>query len=372
MSPGRTTFAALFLALSCSPLCAQSLGEAARAERERRAQLPHHARVLSDEDLLHDKILPQQPPQSGDPVWPSSGVSQPDVSESMVDENLSLGEYARSLRQRRLAEQAQAEAQAATISNPEPQAATPVSPVLTPLTGAADPGQQTISLGEFARQARAEREAARRVRMHRTQPAVVANETTEPKLSPEHHARPTTSAHAPAPKPAPAAATTTAHTAAPTTPHTTEARQRPTPPSPGNRRAVLAPGALANGPIRVPRGGSLWTLARTYLGSGHLWPALWKANPQIKDPDRIQAGQMLSCPTVNHLERAKFSSPVLKAPHIAGSHARRNLKDLSPAAGPIQVAVLPAGLQQASFLTPAPRLNRRARRKLLFSRTVSR
>ncbi len=51
--------------------------------------------------------------------------------------------------------------------------------------------------------------------------------------------------------------------------------------------------------IRVPRGASLWRLARTYLGAGNLWAALWKANPQIKDPNRIRAGQVLRLPDLD-------------------------------------------------------------------------
>ncbi len=49
----------------------------------------------------------------------------------------------------------------------------------------------------------------------------------------------------------------------------------------------------------VQRGETLSSIAETYLGNPHLWPALYRANrDQIRDPGRLYPGQTLSIPDV--------------------------------------------------------------------------
>ena len=103
--------------------------------------------------------------------------------------------------------------------------------------------------------------------------------------------------------------------------------------------------------IRVPRGSSLWQLARTYLGDGRLWPAFWKANPQVLDPNRIRAGQLLRVPVMSEQEHIHSASiagrPAGRVVSLAGTAGR-----LAPAATDVH----PAGQY----------------RKSLFSRVLSR
>ena len=48
--------------------------------------------------------------------------------------------------------------------------------------------------------------------------------------------------------------------------------------------------------IRGRRGDSMWNLSRSYLGAGKLWVHLWKANPEVRDPNLIYPGQWLRWP----------------------------------------------------------------------------
>jgi len=306
MGSWRTQVVVVLLALGWLPATAQSLGDVARAERERRSQMPHHAPVLSDEDLSRDKILQKAPRDADSASRPNSNGA-----DAAISEDFPLGDYARALRQRRAAEQASA-------------------------PNAAGPDQKTLSLGNVARQARAEREAARTARMHGNPPQPAAANTMP---------IPTTGASSGLAR----SATLRPRSSAPPTPQS---------------RAVLEPGAMANGQvesIRVSRGSSLWKLAREHLGAGRLWPALWKANPQIQDPNRIRAGQLLHCPVLLDREPSDSSrSASLKRPSSAGGPA-------------IDSATVPA-TGEAGQLTPTGLGIRpdEQLRKSLFSRALSR
>jgi nucleoid-associated protein YgaU len=48
--------------------------------------------------------------------------------------------------------------------------------------------------------------------------------------------------------------------------------------------------------VRVRRGDSLWKLAARYLGQGERWKQLYAANPQLKNPNLILAGEWLRLP----------------------------------------------------------------------------
>lgn len=368
MTSWRTQLVVAVLALSLSPAGAQSLGDVARSERERRARMAHHAPMLTDEDLRRDQILKKAPQSDSALPSPENGTS------TNPDESLPLGDYARALRQRRLAEPTPAANAAATGPAPEPQptAAATIAPEPQPAAAAA---QKTTSLGDLAREVRAEREAARRVRIQEkkaahpdlaeqkaAQPAAQVSKsaghadkaTHAAKAAPQTaHAVPAVTASPkpaqltevaakpsapPAPKaaaqklaqqnaapPAVQASKNAVHadkaTHAPQTAHTvptvtatvkpkqlTEVAAKPSVQPPLQPRAALGPEATDGQTIRVPRGASLWTLARRYLGAGRLWTALWKANPQIQNPDRIRAGQLLRCPVLDDQDNPTHSA----------------------------------------------------------------
>jgi nucleoid-associated protein YgaU len=48
--------------------------------------------------------------------------------------------------------------------------------------------------------------------------------------------------------------------------------------------------------ITIQSGDSLWKIAASRLGSGAAWPCIAQANPQLRDANRLHAGQILSIP----------------------------------------------------------------------------
>ena len=61
-----------------------------------------------------------------------------------------------------------------------------------------------------------------------------------------------------------------------------------------DRAAALAFATPTN--IRVARGDTLWKLSRAYLGNGAAWQCMAQANPQIRNSDVIVTGQTLKIP----------------------------------------------------------------------------
>ena len=58
----------------------------------------------------------------------------------------------------------------------------------------------------------------------------------------------------------------------------------------------------------IKPGDTLWDIANTYLKDPFLWPFIWKANPDITDPDMIFAGSKLSIPNPPPWNRRSSSS----------------------------------------------------------------
>lgn len=51
----------------------------------------------------------------------------------------------------------------------------------------------------------------------------------------------------------------------------------------------------------VAKGDTLSAIAKQYLGKANDWPKIFEANRDVlKDPDRIQVGQVLKIPGGNH------------------------------------------------------------------------
>jgi len=342
MTSWQTKLAIAVLAISCSAARAQSLGDVARLERDRRAKMAHHAPMLTDEDLRRDQIL-QKPPQS------DSALPSPDNSTSL-DENLPLGDYARALRQRRLAEPLPPENAVATGPAPEQLPSTLV--LATPESQSdALQASTTMSLGDLARQVRAQRAAARsaRIRQRKAAQLNAALPAAHPRKNPVGTAKAK-------------AAPLTAHKEQSSTPspklaHSTEAHSKAT----ASQSAATQPASAAANEqsIHVSRGSSLWKIARTYLGAGHLWPTLWKANPQIQDPNHIRAGQTLRFPAVddqnNPVQVAGLKQPARSAGSTGVPVSWRNSPRQQAQLASVSAIQARAHLRKSLFYRPLSR-----------------
>jgi nucleoid-associated protein YgaU len=72
--------------------------------------------------------------------------------------------------------------------------------------------------------------------------------------------------------------------------------------------AVSSHGANAAATIKVRKGDTLWTLAKSGLGRFSAWPCLAAANPSLVDPNRIYRGQLLVVPSACRSMRSNPSS----------------------------------------------------------------
>lgn len=58
----------------------------------------------------------------------------------------------------------------------------------------------------------------------------------------------------------------------------------------------------------VKKGDTLWSISQEELGDSFLWPKVWKANPEISNPDRLYPGQIVKIPI--YLKQAVREEPV--------------------------------------------------------------
>lgn len=303
--------------LGAQAMCAQTLGEIARRERARRATLETRAPVLTNEDLQRSRILPEPRRsqraviETAAPAAQAAGAacSVPPVEFSkppvtffpaitldgsvplwkVADQpGFSLGLYVRQLREQRM--NRQAEAAMAQASPHSPDAAAGVvaatTPVLLIAPSVFQPGlvatwspPEEPSLGEYSRRLQAAREQEQATASSQAQrggspPAVARRRSESVRLAAEAAAR--------------------------------SAGVEPLleAPQPGRARLLFE----TSDPIKVCRGDSLWKLSRLYLGEGKLWVALWKANPEVKNPHLIRPGQLLRWPGAEMLAQSGRSN----------------------------------------------------------------
>jgi nucleoid-associated protein YgaU len=57
--------------------------------------------------------------------------------------------------------------------------------------------------------------------------------------------------------------------------------------------------------VRVKRGDSLWKLAVEYFGNGQQWRAIAAMNPKISNPDRVRVGELVRLPSTSQLAALK-------------------------------------------------------------------
>jgi nucleoid-associated protein YgaU len=275
--------------LSSASGFAQSLGDVARQERERRANpkrprdvVSRRPRVYTNEDLARPRILdpqdrqaPESAPQSAQ-VAPSAPSAEPPAPRSLMMEwpkDIPLGDVARYYRKEREKEAAGtlefATKDAPTMELeqwlfPNPLA----SPLPTTLDSFFPPREVSepawdapLAPGETVRVERGDtlwKIAERHLGSGNQWPKITA---ANPGLQ---------------------------------NPNQIQAGQRLFLPAKEVASKEVTP---ADTQIQVRAGDSLWKLAAAQLGTGHGWACLAAANPQIEDANRIYPGQMLVIPT---------------------------------------------------------------------------
>ncbi len=112
----------------------------------------------------------------------------------------------------------------------------------------------------------------------------------------------------------------------------------------------------------IKPGDTLWDIANTYLKDPFLWPFIWKANPDITDPDMIFAGSKLSIPNLAPVEQAIEQQPAPKEevavpaqkpePEEGISTARIAQPKPVPPAPPVEAPEAAAPSEGSSLIVP--------------------
>lgn len=285
------------LALGAGVATAQSLGEIARRERERRGTLTQHSPVLTNEDFQRRKILePVREPIRESVAQPATPVAAPVIEAPVAAPvQVSLGEYARQLREQRAARLAASAPVVAVVPTPVTQPA----PAAVTRTSAEpvrfrDTAGRPVLLGEYARQLRQQRqsrEAAPQV--------AVKVDPTPPRVSLGEYARGLQIAR--------------------------KAKRL---------EIIESVGDVSASVVGVQRGDTLWKLSAFYLGRGDLWTTLWKANPQLSNPNLIRPGQVLRLPDT--IQLARNTAPRPETTVVAGLNAAIAAAPFVPAAGSLK------------------------------------
>jgi nucleoid-associated protein YgaU len=241
---------------------AQDLGAAARRERARKENQPKHAtHVYTKEDLARPQILTPEDRQRFETArsignLPLEKKPAPTIAVEAGPEQLPLGDLARKFQQQKLGREAQ---QSARFPLP-----TDIAPLATPTFSEPRPSKPLVSRTDSRSS-----EAPRPVREVRELSKSSLPASIQPEVLPVLPAKPASRA--------------TAHE---TSPRPAEIMQP--------ERRAIQPLASETGVVEVRRGDSLWKLAERYLGQGMRWHDLYRANPWILDPDHIEVGSRIS------------------------------------------------------------------------------
>jgi len=282
---------------AASSLCAaQSLGDLARQERARRAQETRHVPVITNEDLKRERILPPAAPAAVKPApvpdapssaaLPVSTHPGPNVPLWHVADQpgFSLGSYARALREEKQQREAEQNAKAAPRPEIDRGASALVRSVARPALADLPPAVRRPAAAEHQRRV-AERKAKVVMPRLERKAGIVVRHSPRKRIVRVQESDPT--------------------------------------------RVLVQPGD------------SLWRIASDLFGDGRLWTALWHANPGIRNPNLIYAGQTLRVPSPVQVTALRLKL------HAAASHA-----------GSVRIrsAVRGTAATQAPAAVPAARL----------------
>ncbi|MBI2816420.1 MAG: LysM peptidoglycan-binding domain-containing protein [Acidobacteria bacterium] len=278
---------------------AQSLGDIARKERQRRPSHPQRAvHVYTNEDLTRPQILDPEDRVRIE-AYEQSPISEltKDVTTTLEPSSeIPLGDIARAIRKKKRSLQGRPEEKESAKTRVSPAAeleaqnsreVLQTSPLPSQAQAATEPTvpSSEIPLGDLARMLRERRRSYQR----QTEPTATMS------LSPaadseEQSSRAALSRQA------------TARAKKTTVIASTRSVAAKTHPSRAVRPQVAPQVVHPPNRIRVRRGDSLWTIARRHLNSGTKWKEIAFANPQLANPNRIFPGQWLEMPepsTVN-------------------------------------------------------------------------
>jgi len=276
---------------------AQSVGDAARRERERKKEEPRRAtRVYTDDDLKKPHILDREDRarflsarenQSAAATEAAAEVPVPAAPAALQrpPAGAPLGDVARYYRLRKQLRERAEISRTTTTAPPGAEQTAEVSSTALPRALHSPPAG--APLGDVARYYRLRKQLRERAEKR----GVVA---------------------ASGAKPLPPMVSQASRRSPPTALPERSRGERPSRISPAKktelRRLVsTASTARASGPIvRVRRGDSLWKLAEQHLGSGVRWHQIAAVNPQIRDPHWIQIGDRIRLPSAGARSTAQI------------------------------------------------------------------
>ena len=100
----------------------------------------------------------------------------------------------------------------------------------------------------------------------------------------------------------------------------------------------------------IKQGDTLWDISNTLLKDPFLWPFIWKANPNISNPDLIYPGNKLAIPSMTPIERAMQAPP--KEEVVEKPVAKK--EEAPPAEKPVEEPKPTAGIAAAQATRPKP------------------
>lgn len=99
----------------------------------------------------------------------------------------------------------------------------------------------------------------------------------------------------------------------------------------------------------VKKGDTLWSITRQELGDYFLWPKVWKANPQIKNPDLLYPGQVVKIPI--YLKQTVLEEKAPVARKVEKKPAPKKEKEVKPVAIPLKPLINDNLLEASGYIS---------------------
>ena len=99
----------------------------------------------------------------------------------------------------------------------------------------------------------------------------------------------------------------------------------------------------------VKKGDTLWSITRQELGDYFLWPKVWKANPQLKNPDRLYPGQIIKIPI--YLKQTVLEEEAPVAGKVGKKVTTEKKKEVKPAEIPLKPLINDNLLEASGYIS---------------------